>query len=219
MDGRETEAKHVVVVGGGFGGRYAAKRLALRLPPEVRITLVDRNDYMLYTPMLTEVAGRSVSAKHAQAPVWKLPRRVRFVQGEVKAADLREKTVTLADGQILRGDHILFALGSTTNYRHVEGAEAYSLSMKTLDDARRVQTTAQRQVERAAMTSDPKERALLLSFVVAGGGYTGVETIAALNDLLRDTAEAHGIAAAELNVTLIEPAERIMAELPVRLGA
>ena len=210
---------HVVIVGGGFGGRYAAQRLALRLPQDARITLVDRNDYMLYTPMLTEAAGRSVSPQHIQAPARSLSRRVTFVQDEMTSADLLNRTVTLASGQILRADHLVFALGSTTNFRKVEGAEQNSFTMKTLDDARRVRTLAQRNVELAASEEDPAERKRLLSFVVAGGGYTGVETIAALNDLVRDTAGEHGTPLDQLEVRLIEPADRIMAEMPESLAS
>ncbi len=209
---------HVLLVGGGFGGRYAAKRLARRLAPGSRITLVDRNSYMLYTPMLTEAAGRSVSPQHIAAPLRDLPRQVNVVRQEVTSADLRGKSITLADGSVLYADHIVFSLGSTTNFRNVEGAREHSLTMKTLDDARRVQALAQRRVEKAARESDPEQRRLLLSFVVAGGGYTGVETIAALNDLVRDTARRRGIAADELRLTLIEPAKRLMAEMPQELA-
>ncbi len=218
MNGVGKNGVHVVIVGGGFGGRYAAERLALRLPREARITLVDRNDYLLYTPMLTEAAGRSVSPRSIQAPVRELSPRVTFLQGEMTGADLLARTVTLATGQVLRADHLVFALGSTTNFRKVEGAEQNSFTMKTLDDARRVRTLAQRNVELAASASDPAERKRLLSFAVAGGGYTGVETIAALNDLVRDTAEAHGTPLDQLEVTLIEPEQRIMAEMPESLA-
>lgn len=174
---------------------------------------------MLYTPMLTEAAGRSVSPEHIAAPLRDLPRRVTVVRKEVVAADLPGRSVTFADGDVLRADHIVFALGSTTNFRKVEGAREHSLTMKTLDDARRVRTLAQRRVAEAARETDGERRRLLLSFVVAGGGYTGVETIAALNDLVRDTAEQHGIAPDELRLTLIEPAERLMAEMPQELAA
>lgn len=214
----QVQDAHVVVVGGGFGGWYAAKRLAHALPAGCRITLVDRVPYMLYTPMLTETAGRSVSPEHIIAPNRTLPERVKFVQGEVTAIDTHTRTVTLANGTTLVGDQLLIALGSTTNYRGIEGAQEHSISMKTLDDARRVMTVAQRNVERAARTADAAERKRLLSVVVAGGGYTGVETIAAVNDLVRDTAKRHGIAASELSLTLVEPGKRLMTEMPESLG-
>ncbi len=211
-------AVRVVIVGGGFGGRYAARRLAYRLPAGSELILVDRNDYMLYTPMLTEAAGRSVSAAHIQAPNWELSKRIRCVQGEVKSADLRAKTVTLANGQTLAADHLVFALGSTTNYHHVDGAEQYCLTMKTLEDARRVRTLAQRNIERAKVAESAEQRKRLVSFVVAGGGYTGVETIAALNDLVRDTAKQQSVPAEELALTIVEPTKRLMGEMPESLA-
>ncbi len=207
---------HVVVVGGGFGGWYAAEALGNKLP-DCRVTLIDRNDYMLYTPMLTEAAGRSVSPAHVIAPNRTLPHRVQFVQGEVTAIDVAAHAVTLADGKRIAGDHLLIALGSTTNYRDIEGAEQHSVSMKTLEDARRVQATAQRNVELAAAAS-PEERKRLLTVVVAGGGYTGVETIASVNDLVRDTATLRGIPHTEISVILVEPGKRLMTEMPESLG-
>lgn len=208
---------HVVVVGGGFGGWYAAAALGNKLLPDCRVTLVDRNDYLLYTPMLTEAAGRSVSPAHVIAPNRTLPHRVKFVQGEVTAIDVPNHTVTLADGTVLHGDHLVIALGSTTNYRDIEGAREHSVPMKTLHDARRVQATAQRNVERARMaTGDVRKR--LLSIVVAGGGYTGVETMASVNDLVRDTAKAQGIKSSELSLTLVEPSKGLMSEMPESLG-
>ena len=213
------KAVRVLIVGGGFGGRYAAARLVHRLPRGSRITLVDRYDYMLYTPMLTEAAGRSVSPKHIQAPNRELSPKIEYLRGELQSADLHRRTITLASGQVLEADHLVFALGSTTNFRGIEGAAEHSLTMKTLDDARRVRTLAQRNVELAAREGDSERRRLLLSFVVAGGGYTGVETIAALNDLVRDTAQEHGTDLQDLQLTLVEPSKRLMSEMPESLAA
>ena len=137
----------VVILGGGFGGRYAAERLALRLPHGSSITLVDRNPFLLYTPMLTEAAGGAVRPQHIIAPSARL-RRVRFVQAEITGADLRAKTVSLSTGETLAADHILFALGSTVNYRDIDGAQEHSLTMKTLVDAEAVHDQALRSLAR-----------------------------------------------------------------------
>ena len=209
---------NVIIAGGGFGGRYAAKRLAHGLPPGSQVTLIDQNDYMLYTPMLTEAAGRSVSPLHIQAPHSDLPRAIRVLRGTVVAADLHAGTIRLQDGSLLYGDHLIFALGSVTNFRGVDGAERYCLTMKTLQDARRLQAVAQLRVEEASAESGAERRALLLSFAVAGGGYTGVETVAALRDLLYDTAKRRGVELEEIKITLIEPTKRLMAEMPPRLA-
>ena len=102
-------APRVVILGGGFGGRYAASRLALRLPLDWTITLVDRNEYLLYTPMLTEAAGGAVRPEHVTAPTARL-RRVQFLQAEITGADLRAKSVSLSNGETLVADHLIFAL-------------------------------------------------------------------------------------------------------------
>ena len=210
-------ATRVVILGGGFGGRYAAERLALRLPPGSSITLVDRNPFLLYTPMLTEAAGGAVRPEHIVAPSARL-RRVKFLRAEITGADLRARTVSLSTGETLVADHILFALGSTVNYRDIEGAQEHSFTMKTLADAEKVHDQALRSLALVSQTTDERERRRLLTFVVAGGGYTGVETMAALRELLHGAAPRYGLTPDELRLVLIEPTDRLMAEMPASLG-
>lgn len=218
MDQNQKSAVRVLLLGGGFGGQYAARRLALRLPAGSTMTLVDRNPYLLYTPMLTEVAGGLVQPQHVCAPAAKL-RRVTYLQAEVTEADLGARSVTLSTGQTLEGDHLVFALGSTTNYRDVPGAQEHSLSMKTLPDARKLHDQALHCLQQAARTSEVEERKRLLTFVVAGGGYTGVESMAALRGLLHAAAAQQGLPVDELRLVLIEPGDRLMTEMPEELGS
>ncbi len=219
MQSKSVEAVRVVIVGGGFGGRYAAQRLVWTLPRGSEVTLIDRNDYMLYTPMLTEAAGRSVSPKNVQVPNRELSPRIRQIQEEVVGMDLHKRSVALKSGRVITADHLVIALGSVTNFHGVEGAEEHSVTVKSLEDARRVQALAQHNVLQASHESDPARRKQLLSFVAAGGGYTGVEAAAALNDLVRDTAESLGVNKGEIGLTLIEPTKRLMAEMPESLAA
>ncbi len=208
---------HVLILGGGFGGQYAARRLALRLPADWAITLVDRYEYLLYTPMLTEVAGGAVRGKHIAASSAGI-RRVKFIQAEITGADLRAKSVSLSSGQTLVADHIIFALGSVANFRDVPGAKEHSITMKTMADADKLRHGALRHLAMASQTSNGLERQRLLTFVVAGGGYTGVESMAALRELLHTEAPSFGVQPRELRLVLIEPAKRLMAEMPVSLG-
>lgn len=210
-------APRVLILGGGFGGRYAARRLALRLPQGSSITLVDRNDYLLYTPMLTEAAGGAVRPQHIAAP--SDLRRVKFVQAEITGADLRSKSASLSTGETLFADHIILALGSTTNFRDVPGAQEHCITMKTLADAEKVHDQALRSLLLASQATDAPERKRLLTFVVAGGGYTGVESMAALRELLHAAAPLHGFEPHDLHLVLIEPTDRLMAEMPASLGA
>ena len=174
---------------------------------------------MLYTPMLTEAAGNAVSLEHVTAPNGSLRRRIRFVEGEITGADLHARTVTLADGRTLAADHIVLALGSTANFRKVPGAQEHTVTMKTLDDARCIQDRVLRNIAQAARTPAGPARQQLLSTVVAGGGYTGVESIAAINELAIEVARHHGIDPHELSLTLIEPGKALMAEMPPPLRA
>ena len=210
-------APHVLILGGGFGGQYAARRLALRLPPGSTITLVDRNDYLLYTPMLTEVAGGAVRSQHIAAPSTG-HRRVKFIQAEITAADLRAKSVSLSTGETLFVDQIILALGSMANFRDVPGAKEHSITMKTMADAQKLHDQALRSLLLASQTDDVSERQRLLTFVVAGGGYTGVESMVALRELIYKAAPHHSIKPDELRLILIEPTERLMAEMPASLG-
>ena len=219
MTVRSATRVRILIIGGGFGGRDAAMRLAYRVPAGSEIVLIDRNDYLLYTPMLTEVAGRSVSPNRIQVPNSLLPRKVRVMKEEVVTADLSTRSVLLANGEEVQGDHLVFALGSSTNFRGVPGAAKYGLTMKTLEDARRVRHQAEQNILLARSASSLEERQRLCTFVVAGGGYTGVETIAALNDLVRDTARECSIPSFDLRLVLIESSKRIMSEMPEELAA
>lgn len=210
--------EHVVILGGGFAGWYAARALAPRLRSGARITLIDRVDHMLYTPMLTEVAGGNLRPQSVAVPMKDLPRRVRFVRADVEAIDIDSLSVTLPDGEILRATQLVFALGSTTAYHDVEGVRKSSLPLKTLADAAQIQVKVEELVEQAVRCDDPQRRRELLTLVVAGGGYTGVETIAAVAENLRQRAEAKGLQANEVSAVLIEPTERLMHETPESLA-
>ncbi len=167
--------------------------------------------------MLTEAAGGAVQPQHIAASSAGL-RRVKFVQAEVIGADLRTGSVSLSTGETLFADHIILALGSTTNFRNVPGAREYSITMKTMADAVRLHDRALRSLALASQADDGPERQRLLTFVVAGGGYTGVESMAALRELLHGSAPFYGINPDDLRFVLIEPTERLVAEMPAVLG-
>ncbi len=215
-------SQHVVILGGGFGGRYAALGLAARLPREHRITVIDRVDHMLYTPMLSEVAGGTVRAADIAVPLSSLPRRVTVVKGEISAVDSRSRLVTLADGRTFQATHLVFALGSTTNYHHVPGARENSVALKTLADAQEVLARVDSLVAKTAESNganDSEERRERLTVAVAGGGYTGVETMAAVSSYIRKRASAAGLSPDEVKLVLVEPTGRLMNESPASLAA
>ena len=213
----QTQAEHIVILGGGFGGWYAAKALSPRLA-KARITIVDRVDHLLYTPMLTEVAGGNLKPGDIAVPIASLPKRVNVVEGEVTGIDLATKRVTLGNGAVLDATQLVIALGSTTSYHGIPGAQEHSLPMKTLADAKSVVAQIGRMVTGAKACNESARRRDMLRLVVAGGGYTGVETIAAVAELLKRQAELAGIDSNDVEAVLIEPGGRLMMETPESLA-
>ncbi len=222
----------IVILGGGFAGRGVAQELAKLLPrPEDGdITLVDEHNFLLFTPMLTEVAGGELDADHITSSPHHLSRRVGFVQGRIEQIDLNQKHVKLtqeAEGsgtspqsQIGQADHLVIALGSVPNFHGIPGLREHSLQMKRLRDADAVRNRVLALLERANAERDPAVRRRLLTFVVGGGGFTGVETMAAMNDLVRASVRFFPhIPLGEIQTLLIHPGDRLLPELSPSLAA
>lgn len=207
--------EHVVILGGGFGGWYAARHLAGILPIEHRITLVDRVDHMLYTPMLTEVAGGRLLPNSIAVPSGPMSRRVRFLQGEIQSVDAGKRSVKLASGEVLQATQLVLALGSTAAYHNVPGAKENSLALKTLAEAEEIGGRVDALIAEAAGKSGDARK---VSLVVAGGGYTGVESVAALWVRMQEGARRHGLPLDQISATLVESLPRLMTELPEPLA-
>jgi len=211
----------IVILGGGFGALNVARHLeaALRADDRVEVTLISRENYLLFTPMLAEVAAGALSADHAAVPLRSFLRRVAVRQGEATGADLDQRTVTMrhsATGQAVTVpyDHLVLATGAVTSYHHVPGATEHTLGFKTLADAAAARGRVIDCFEQAAVESDSTARRGLLTFVVAGGGYTGVELAAALADFLRDLRRYYPALTRErLYLVLAHHGQRLLEEL------
>ncbi|MDQ6676542.1 MAG: FAD-dependent oxidoreductase, partial [Acidobacteriota bacterium] len=180
------------------------------------------------TPMLSEAAGGELDPRHIVSSVQKLPHRITFVQGRVDSIDLASKTVKLTSGadhvpqanRSLTADQLVIALGSVTNYHGIQGLADHSLGIKTVADAMHICGRAVALLDLAANESDLSKRRALLTFVVGGGGYTGVETMAALNDLVRERVRQYpSLSADDIRTILIEPGDRLLAEITPDLAA
>ncbi|HEV2798941.1 MAG TPA: NAD(P)/FAD-dependent oxidoreductase [Pyrinomonadaceae bacterium] len=218
--------KRIVILGGGFGGMYAALELekSLARDPDVEVTLVNRENFFLFTPMLHEVAASDLDFTHIVNPVRKLLRRVKFFSGGVERIDLEERLVTVSHGDEhhhheLRYDHLVLALGSVTNFFGLPGLEERAMTMKSLGDAIGLRNHMVKNLEEADFECCPKTRETLLTFVVAGGGFAGVETVAAMNDFLREAVEFYPhLDESMLRVVLVHPGSVVLPELSESLG-
>ena len=217
----------VLILGGGFGGMYAALEFerALAKGADLDVTLVNRDNFFLFTPMLHEVAASDLDITNIVSPVRKLLRRVMFFHGDIESIDLVNKRVGLSHGHeehchSLRYDHLVLALGSTTNFFNLPGLEDRALTMKSLDDAIFLRNRLIANLEEADFECSPSTRAPLLNFVVAGGGFAGVETIAGINDFLREAVRFYPHLREDmLRVILVHPGKTILPELGEKLGA
>ena len=222
----------IVILGARFGGQYAARELAKLLHDDgdARIILADRNNYLLFTPFLTEVVGGQLSVRDVVGAVRDLPKKVSFEQGTIVAADLASKRVTLLVGseaegipeatRTLEADHLVVAMGAATNFLGIEGLEKHSFAMTTTVDAVEAHHRAIALLERASEEPDNATRRELLTFVVGGGGFSGVETMAALNGLLREAVGRYSsIPEEEVRTILVHHGARLLPELGARLAS
>ena len=218
--------KRILILGSGFGGLYTALHLEKKLArnPDIEITLVNRENFFLFTPMLHEVAASDLDFTHIVNPVRKLLHRVQFFHGEIRSIDLTKRCVLVAHGDEnhdheLSYDYLVLALGSVTNFYHLPGLAENSLTMKSLSDAIRLRNHLIKNLEEADFECCGATRERLLTVVVAGGGFAGVETIAAVNDFIREAVGFYPrLSKAELRIVLIEATGAILPELGPKLG-
>ena len=181
-----SSGKHIVILGGGFGGLSAASKLVELAGNQIRITLIDQHNYHLFTPMLYQVATCGAVPYDVAIPLRSFtgPRGIRFIRASVNRMDFDKKTVQTSAGEISY-DHLLIALGSTTNYFGNESAREHTLPLKSLEGGVAIRNHVIDCLEKATQVADEDQQKKLLTFVVIGGGATGVETAGALGDAVR----------------------------------
>lgn len=218
--------KRILILGGGFGGVYSAIHLERQIgaDPEVEITLVSRDNFFLFTPMLHEVAASDLDITHIVSPLRTLLHRTNIFIGDVEAIDMARRQVTVSHGferhgHVLEYDQLILALGSVTNFFGLPGLEERALTMKTLGDAIHLRNRVIASLEEAD-TECATGGDSLLTFVVAGGGFAGVETIAGLNDFVRDALRFYPrLSPQRVRMVLVHPGALILPELGDALGA
>jgi NADH dehydrogenase len=187
------------------------------------VTLVSQRNYLLFTPMLAEVAAGSVEAGNVGVPLRAACPRTRFWRAEVLGVDPDRRLVHLRRGDALEAlpyDQLVLAMGAVPNFRGLPGVAVNALTLATLEDARRVRDHVLGRLEQADHEPDPAERRRWLTFVVAGGGFAGTEAVASLFDLVHGTLRYFPhIRAGEPRFVLVHSRERILPELGDRLAA
>ncbi len=217
----DKNSKRVLILGGGFAGLEAAETLEkiFSKNDDVEIDLVSKDNYLVFTSMLAEVVSSSIEAKHVVIPLRECLKKATFKELEVQSIDLKKKVANCyhfhtQESFSLEFDYLVIAMGSITGYHNVPGAEEYSFPLKNLADAMVLRSHVIDMFERADLEQDPEVRKRLLSFVVVGGGYTGIEVAAELNDFVSFSRRFYKhVKADEVKVIVIDPGDRIMHEM------
>lgn len=216
----------IVIAGGSFAGLYAAKYLDKHLArrPDIEVTLIARENFILFTPMLHEVAAGDLAPGDIVNPLRRILRHVNVIEADVEDVDLTARKVRCIHG-LERGelefefDHLLLALGSETNFFDNAGIRDWAVTMKNLSDAALLRNRMAAFLEEATLERDAAIRRQWLTFVIAGGGFAGTETAGAVNDFVRETAKFYPrLGDEEIRVVVIHPGEYLLPELGEELG-
>lgn len=222
----ETGKVRIVILGGGFAGMTTAENLEQEFGADLSVsfTLVSEGNALLFTPMLAEVAGSSLEPSHISTPLRTSLHRTDVVRARVTGVDIERRRVLLTsphggDAKEIEYDHLVFALGSVSNYFGNENVRNSSFDFKSLLDAIRIRNHVIDMFEVADREQDEARRRALLTFVIAGGGFAGVELAGALNDFARGIlADYPHLRTEDVNVTLVHARDIILPELSQTLG-
>ncbi len=221
MAGSYTDKKRVLILGGGFGGVTTAQRLQhhFKRDAHVEITLVNRDNFFVFVPLLASAASGSIETMHILNPIRRMIPGITFRAEEVMEIDLQRHIVTTASpitGREVRlpYDHLVLGLGNTINLASLPGLAQHAKTMKSLGDALHLRNHVISMLEAADVETDPHIREELLTFVVAGAGYSGVETVGEINDLVHEIAKNYpSLTRESIKVILLHSRERILPEM------
>lgn len=215
----------VVILGGGFAGIYAAKRAVKRLGHlELSIGLIAGENHMVFQPMLPEVVGGSLAPRHVVNPIRLLCKGAEVLKGRIAAVDLAKKTVTVDGGAftpnvLVTFDHLVFGMGADVDLSRIPGMTEHAYLMRNAGDAMKLRAAIVARMEEANLITNPEERRKLLSFVVVGGGYSGVETAGQIQDLIRGVCCYYeNVEPADTSVSLVHSGSHLLPMLDQSLA-
>jgi len=210
--------KRILVLGGGFAGVDCTRKLESYFHSnyDIEITLVSDDNFLLFTPMLPQIVAGTVAPRHIVMPLRALCKKARIYESVVRDIDPVQQHVTLEGtpekiGVRIHYDYLVIALGSETNFFGLKNVEKYSFTMKTLADAISLRNRLIDMLEQAENEKNPKIKERLLTFVIVGGGFAGVETAGEINDFLHDAVSYyHNTKKEDIHVILVEAAHTIL---------
>jgi NADH dehydrogenase len=214
--------RKILILGGGYAGVNVLKKVQSHFESdvEVSIELVSDSNFFLHTPMLPEMATGTIEPRHIATPIRRFCKRARFYQAKVNDIDLNSKKVTVQrnlDGQqsTLSYDYLVLAVGNQTNFFGNQNIEQNSITIKSLDDAIKIRNHIISVLEDADQESDASLQSKLVTFVVVGGGFSGVETVGELNDFVRESCKKfyRNIDPSRIKIILVSAVEKILPEI------
>ena len=221
------QIKKILILGGGFGGINVLKSIQNKFKnePNIRISIVSKDNYFLYTPMLPQVSSGLIHPSDITIPIRKLCKQAEFYQASISSIDLEQKLVTITrtfDGKVraLDYDYLIIALGSNTNFFDNKNIEEHSFVIKTVEDAIAIHDQIINMLESAAQISDVDFKKKLMTFTVVGAGFAGVETMGEINYLVRESVKNFypSIGKENISMNLVASEEFILPELGPKLG-
>jgi NADH:ubiquinone reductase (H+-translocating) len=237
-----SNSKHILILGGGFAGIGVLKKIQKEFHNDnnIEITLVDKDNFLLFTPMLPEVVSGLIETRHIVTPVRSFCRKAKFFEANVQSIDLNNKQVIITHAigrsqqqtsqnppyfnlreHTLKYDYLVIALGSENNFFGNSDIEENAFTLKTINDAIVLRNHILKILEQANLEQDDHDlRKSLLTFVIVGGGFSGVETVGAVNDFVRDTIKEYypNIFMSEVRVILVSATDKILEQIDEKLG-
>ena len=214
--------KKILILGGGYAGVGVLRKVQERFDSDIHvsISLVSEDNFFLHTPMLPEMATGTIEARHIATPIRNFCKRVRFYQARVISVDLGKKSVSIErmsdnSRRDLEYDYLVLAMGGKTNFFGNKNVESYAFTIKSLDDAIKIRNQVITMLEDADQEMNPESQSKLMTFVVVGGGFSGVEMVGELNDFVRESAEKfyRNIDPESIKIILVATGESILPEI------
>ncbi len=214
--------KHILILGGGFAGVNVLRKIqdAFENNVNIQISLVSQDNFLLFTPMLPEISSGVIEPRHIATPIRTFCKRAKFYEAVVKSIELKKQNVIISRSydektMSIEYDYLVLALGGKTNFFGNENLAKYALTIKSLGDAMTIRNHIITMLESADQENNPEMQEKFLTFVVVGGGLSGVETAGEINDFVRESAEHfyRSIPAEKIKIILLSGTTKILSEL------